>query len=105
MTGCVASAFQAIAFESLDLGLSTASIVINQVGECVSERERECVCVSMCENLCLREKERVCVSMCASVCVREREWVCQFLCQCVCERERMSVSMCARGCVNVWMCA
>ena len=49
VTGCVASAFQAIAFDSLDLGLSAASIVINQVGEFVCERERESVCVNVCE--------------------------------------------------------
>jgi len=35
---------------------------------CVSERERECVCMCVCQ----RERESVCVC----VCVRERERVC-----------------------------
>ena len=50
-------------------------------------RERESVCVHVCECVCKIERESECV--CVSEIERERECVCVHVCEC--ERERVCV--------------
>ena len=52
----------------------------------------------------VREKERVCVNVCECVCEREREWVCVNLCVNVCVREKERVCECVDVCVGVGAC-